>query len=198
VTPELDRAVAALESGSIVVVPTDTVYGIAALPRIARAIEAIFEAKGRPEDKPLPVLGASVADLAAIVEFDDRAQKLARRFWPGPLTLVLPRAPGFEADLGGTGATSVGVRVPAFDLALTLLGRTGPLAVTSANKSGEAPATTAEAARRALGDAVEVVIDGGRRGGVPSTVLSLVDEPAIIRRGPLDELIRPALGQATP
>jgi L-threonylcarbamoyladenylate synthase len=193
VTSELDRAVAALDSGSIVVIPTDTVYGIAALPCIPRAIEAIFEAKGRPEDKPLPVLGASVADLAAIVEFDDRARELARRFWPGPLTLVLPRAPGFEADLGGTVAGSVGVRVPAFDLALALLGRTGPLAVTSANKSGDPPATTAEAARRALDDAVEVVIDGGSRGGVPSTVLSLVDQPEIIRPGPLDEQIRLAL-----
>jgi L-threonylcarbamoyladenylate synthase len=193
-TSELDRAVAALESGSIVVIPTDTVYGIGALPHLPGAIEAIFRAKGRPEDKPLPVLGASTADLAAIVEFDDRAQGLARRFWPGPLTLVLPRAPGFEADLGGTGATAVGVRVPAFDLALELLVRTGPLAVTSANKSGDAPATTAEAARRALGDAVEVVIDGGLRGGVPSTVLSLVDEPEIIRAGPLDEQIRLALG----
>jgi L-threonylcarbamoyladenylate synthase len=193
VTSELDRAVAALESGSIVVIPTDTVYGIAALPRIPRAIEAIFEAKGRPEDKPLPVLGASVDDLAPIVEFDDLARGLARRFWPGPLTLVLPRAAGFEADLGGKGSISVGVRVPAFDLALALLGRTGPLAVTSANKSGDPPATTAEAARRALDDAVEVVINGGSRGGVPSTVLSLVDEPEIIRPGPLDEQIRLAL-----
>lgn len=171
----------------MVVVPTDTVYGIAALPHIPRAIEAIYRAKERPEDKPLPVLGASAADLAAVVEFDERAEELARRFWPGPLTLVLPRAPGFEADLGGTSAAGVGVRVPAFDLALDLLTRTGPLAVTSANKSGAAPATTAESARRIVGDAVAVVIDGGKRDGVPSTVLSLVDEPTIVRSGPLDQ-----------
>jgi L-threonylcarbamoyladenylate synthase len=196
VTSKLDEAVAALETGSIVVVPTDTVYGIAGSPRMSRAIEAIYRAKGRLEDKPLPVLGASAVDLAAVVEFDERAQDLARRFWPGPLTLVLPRAQGFDADLGGTGAVGVGVRIPAFDLALALLERTGPLAVTSANKSGEPPATTAEEARRAVGDSVEVVMDGGKRDGVPSTVLSLVDEPTILRSGALDqEVIRWSRGE---
>jgi tRNA threonylcarbamoyl adenosine modification protein (Sua5/YciO/YrdC/YwlC family) len=173
-----------------VVLPTDTVYGIGALPRLPRAIDSVFRAKGRPEDKPLPVLGASAIDLAAVVEFDERAHDIAGRFWPGPLTLVLPRSQEFEVDLGGVAGAGVGVRVPACELALDLLGRVGPLAVTSANRSGEEPATTADEARRALSDAVEVVLDGGKRAGVPSTVLSLVDEPKIIRRGPLDDQIR--------
>jgi L-threonylcarbamoyladenylate synthase len=144
------------------------------------------------------VLGASAIDLVAVVRFDERASDLARRFWPGPLTLVLPRAVGFEVDLGGAPGAGVGVRVPACELALDLLQRSGPLAVTSANKSGEVPATTAEEARRALGDAVEVVIDGGRCDGVPSTVLSLVDEPEIVRAGPLDEQVRGVLATGGP
>jgi L-threonylcarbamoyladenylate synthase len=187
VTSDIDKAVAALESGLIVILPTDTVYGIGALPRLPHAIEAVFRAKGRPEDKPLPVLGASLSDLAAIVDFDSRARDLAGRFWPGPLTLVLPRAAGFDADLGGSAASGVGVRVPGLDLALNLLERSGPLAVTSANKSGEPPATTAEEARHAV--AAEVVLDGGVCDGVPSTVLSLVGEPRIARPGSLDEQV---------
>jgi L-threonylcarbamoyladenylate synthase len=197
VTSDLDRAVAALEAGAIVVIPTDTVYGVAALPRVSGAIEAIFTAKGRPTDKPLPVLGASAADLATVVDFDERAHDLVRRFWPGPLTLVLPRARGFDVDLGGTGSAGVGVRVPAHDRALDLLARTGPLAVTSANKSGDAPATTVEEARRALGDAVEVAIDGGQCSGSPSTVLSLVDASQIVRSGPLDDEVTEALTRRT-
>jgi L-threonylcarbamoyladenylate synthase len=196
VTSAIDQAVEALEAGSIVVLPTDTVYGIGALPRLPRAIDAVFRTKGRPEDKPLPVLGASATDLDSIVQFDARAQDLAGRFWPGPLTLVLPRGPGFEVDLGGTATSGVGVRVPACELALALLERSGPLAVTSANKSGEPPATTAEDARRAVGDAAEVVLDGGRRDGAPSTVLLLIDEPRILRRGPLDEQVLRILAAA--
>jgi L-threonylcarbamoyladenylate synthase len=185
-TSDMERAAEVVRAGGIVVLPTDTVYGIGAAPHLPGAIDAVYRAKGRPEDKPLPVLAASVDDLAVVVEFDRRATDLARRFWPGPLTLVLPRATGFEADLGGAGVPGIGVRVPANEPALALLERTGPLAVTSANKSDEAPATTADEARRIFGTGVDVVIDGGICDGVPSTVLSLLDEATIVRPGPLD------------
>jgi L-threonylcarbamoyladenylate synthase len=181
----IERAAAALAAGELVVVPTDTVYGLAALPTDRDAIERIYAAKGRPEAKPIPVLGASLADLESVVTFDESARNLGERHWPGPLTLVLARAAGFTADLGGTGAKGVAVRVPNCAPALSLLKRTGPLAVTSANRSGEAPATTVKEARSALGEWVSVFIDGGRCAGEPSTVISLVGEPRILRDGPI-------------
>lgn len=196
-TSDMERAADVVRAGGIVVLPTDTVYGIGASPQLPGAIDAVYRAKGRPEDKPLPVLAASVDDLAVVVEFDRRATDLARRFWPGPLTLVLPRAAGFEADLGGAGMPGIGVRVPASKPALALLRRTGPLAVTSANKSDEAPATTADEARHIFGGAVDVVIDGGTCDGVPSTVLALLAEPTIVRSGPVDQQVTRWLGADT-
>lgn len=186
-TSDVERAADIVRAGGIVILPTDTVYGIGASPHLPRSIDAVFRAKGRPEDKPLPVLAASVDDLAVAVDFNRGAKDLVRRFWPGPLTLVLPRASGFEADLGGAGTPGIGVRIPACEPALALLQRTGPLAVTSANKSDEAPATTADDARRIFGGTVDALIDGGICNGVPSTVLSLLEEPTILRSGPLDE-----------
>jgi L-threonylcarbamoyladenylate synthase len=186
----LKRAVEALVAGRPVVIPTDTVYGIAALPEVPGAVDAIFRAKGRPEEKPLPVLAAGVEDLVEVAVLDDRARKLADRFWPGPLTIVLARTPGFTHDLGGGEKDTVGVRVPAYEIALELLGYTGPLAVTSANRSGDEPATTVTAARAALGSEVEVYVDGGVCNGASSTVVSLVSELQILREGPvtLDEI----------
>lgn len=179
---ELDAALAALGRGEPIIFPTDTVYGIAAQPTIRSAVEAIFAAKGRPEGKPLPVLGATVDDLARVVALDRRARRLADRYWPGPLTLVLRRAPGFTAWLGDDG-DSVAVRVPASERALELLARAGPLAVTSANRTGEPPAATVEEARAALGDAVAVFVDGGRLSGTASTVVSLLETPRVLREG---------------
>ncbi|MGH2788206.1 MAG: L-threonylcarbamoyladenylate synthase [Actinomycetota bacterium] len=185
-TSDIDRAVASLRRGGIVVLPTDTVYGIGALPDRPVAIEAIFRAKGRSESNPLPVLGASIEDLASVVTFDERATRLAGSHWPGPLTLVLPRAPDFEPELGGLHVGGVAVRVPACEPALALLRRSGPLAVTSANRSGDAPATTAADAGRIFGATIEVVIDGGTCNGAPSTVMSLLGEPEILRAGPIE------------
>ena len=176
-------AVDILRGGGVVVIPTDTVYGMACLPRLADAVQEIFRLKGRAEDKPLPVLGDGVGDLETVAEFDDRARALARTYWPGPLTLVLPRAKGFDYDLGGDDRSTVGVRVPQDGLTLELLGTTGPLAVTSANRSGEPPAATAEQAREIFGDSVPVYLDGGPGGGEPSTVVSLVGPPKVIRDG---------------
>ena len=177
--------VAALRSGEVIVIPTDTVYGLACLPRLSDAVARIFELKGRPDDKPLPVLGDAIGALETVAEFDDRATALARTYWPGPLTLVLPRAPGFTYDLGGGDTSTVAVRVPKSAVTLELLGRTGPLAVTSANRSGEEPAITIEEARRVFGDGVAAYVEGDGGEGSPSTVISLVGPPRVLREGAL-------------
>lgn len=177
----LADVVAAVRHGAVVVVPTDTVYGVAAAPGAAAAI---FDLKRRPRDKALPVLGADVAQLGDVADLDGRALGLAEEHWPGALTLVVPRKESFTADLGGADDGTVAIRVPAHPAALDLLQRTGPLAVTSANVSGEPPATTFEDAC-ALAPGL-MGLDGGTCDGVPSTVLSLVGEPKLLRAGGLD------------
>lgn len=177
--------VEALRSGEVIVIPTDTVYGLACLPRHAAAVERIFELKGRPEDKPLPVLGDSIGALEGVARFDERATEMARSYWPGPLTLVLPRATAFDCDLGGNDTATVAVRVPQNAVTLELLGMTDPLAVTSANRSGEQPAATIEEARRIFGDRVPIYVDGGDGIGSPSTVVSLIGPPRVLREGAL-------------
>jgi L-threonylcarbamoyladenylate synthase len=181
----IEDALAALRAGYPVVIPTDTVYGIAALFDAPGAVAAVFAAKGRPSDRPLPVLGDGLAALQRVAIFDGRAEALAGRFWPGPLTIVLPRAAGFDVDLGGDATGSVAVRVPAHDGALELLRRGGPLAVTSANRSDKSPALTLDDARTALGNSVAVYLDGGRLSGRPSTIVSLLGELTMIRDGEL-------------
>ena len=180
----IEEAVVALQSGQLVVMPTDTVYGVAARLEPG-AVEAVFEAKGRPPDRPLPVLAADIEGLRGVASFDRRAQALAGRFWPGPLTMVLPRAQGFTVDLGRGGKDSVAVRIPKQPLAVELLRRTGPLAVTSANHSDEPPALTIAQARSALGGAVSVYLDGGELNARPSTVVSLLDGLQELRAGDL-------------
>ena len=182
----IDEAIVALRMGKLVVVPTDTVYGLAA-PLEDDSIAKIFELKGRPSEKPLPVLGASLPDLEDIADFNDQARKLAARFWPGPLTMILQRAPSFDVDLGGTNVTTVGVRVPKEPRAIELLKRTGPLTVTSANLSGSTEATTVEEARAALGTRDVFYVDGGRRTGKPSTIVFLAAERRILREGAIND-----------
>lgn len=181
----IDEAVVALRMDKLVVIPTDTVYGLAAALN-ERAIANVFDAKGRREDKPIPVLGGAARDLETIVGFNDSARKLAARYWPGPLTLILPRAPGFEVDLGGN-APTVAVRVPKEPRAIELLRNTGPLAVTSANVSGERDASTVEEARAALGSKVGIYIDGGRCAGPPSTIVFVAGERRVLREGAIPE-----------
>ena len=181
----IDEAVVALRMDKLVVVPTDTVYGLAAALN-ERAIANIFDAKGRREDKPIPVLGGAARDLETIVEFNDSARKLAARYWPGPVTLILPRAEGFELDLGGS-APTVAVRVPKEPRAIELLRKTGPLAVTSANISGQRDAQTVEEARGALGSKVGLYIDGGRCAGKPSTIVFVAGERRVLREGAISE-----------
>ncbi|MDQ4059017.1 MAG: L-threonylcarbamoyladenylate synthase [Actinomycetota bacterium] len=182
---DLEAAGAALRIGRLVVLPTDTVYGVGALPRSRGGVAGIFAAKGRSQRKAIPVLAASSEDLADVVVLDDRARALARSFWPGPLTLVVRRNPAWPYDLGGSDASTIAVRVPQNSLALALLERTGPLAVTSANRSDEPAATTVALARSALGDAVAVYLDGGVCDEAPSSVVSLVGEVRMLREGPV-------------
>jgi tRNA threonylcarbamoyl adenosine modification protein (Sua5/YciO/YrdC/YwlC family) len=179
----LETALAELDAGRAVVIPTDTVYGLAVSLRAAGAVARLFDIKGRPRSKAIPVLGHDAAALEAVASFDERA-RTAARLWPGPLTIVLRRAPGFEVDLGGTGST-VAVRVPAHPIAEELLRLSGPLAVTSANISGEPPLTTAAAAEEVFGRTV-TVLDGGACEGAPSTVVDLTGAaPRVLREGAL-------------
>jgi L-threonylcarbamoyladenylate synthase len=188
----LERALAALRAGEPIVMPTDTVYGIAARPSSVGAVGAVFREKRRARDKPLPVLAADVDDLRDIVVIDARVERIAADFWPGALTLVIPRFPEWRFDVGAGRDGPVAVRVPNCPVALALLRRSGPLAVTSANLSGRPPAHTVEEARAALGAGVKVFVDGGRRAGAPSTIVSLVGAPTVLRTGslPPDEVVR--------
>lgn len=169
---ELDVLVEALAAGKVVAVPTDTVYGLAVDPRLAGAVDRVFALKQRPEQFQLPVLIADPAGLVDLAEATAAAERLISRYWPGPLTLVLPRRSGIAFDLGGDSAT-IGLRCPANSLLKELLRSTGPLAVTSANRHGEAPLRTADEIRGHFGAAVTAVLDGGRCDGRPSTVISL-------------------------
>jgi tRNA threonylcarbamoyl adenosine modification protein (Sua5/YciO/YrdC/YwlC family) len=167
------------------VFPTDTVYGIGTRPDDPAATGLLFEAKRRSRTLELPVLGSTTAAIRRLVVFEDAAERLASAFWPGPLTLVLARSVQSAGwDLGGDGG-SIGVRVPSHPLALALLASTGPLAVTSANLSGEPPAETCEDVERAFGDLVAVYLcEETPLTGEPSTVVDLVHgSPRLLRTG---------------
>ncbi len=173
-----------LSAGQIVVVPTDTTYGIAADPTRRSTIAAVFDVKGRPLDKPLPLLADCPQSLDGIAVWDSPTRKVFEAFWPGPLTLVLERADGYTHDLGGASA-SIAVRVPAHAITLEILRLTGPLAVTSANRSGDRPALSVSEARGALEPSIQHFVDGGVCDGVPSTVVSLTGHPKMLRAGPV-------------
>lgn len=184
----LDDAVAALARGDLVIFPTDTVYGLAARPDGAAAVRKLFQAKRRPDDLGVPVLVASAAEAHRLARFDGPAERLATA-WPGPITLVLPRTRESEPwDLGGDAAT-VAIRVPRHPLALALLARTGPLAVTSANVSGRPPLEDADSLAGAFGDdvAIYLCLDAPLHGS-PSTVVDLTGEaPRVLRAGIVPE-----------
>lgn len=152
------EAAAAARAGRLIVLPTDTVYGLGTRPDDPAATARLFEAKGRPRDLTLPVLVATTAAAREIASFDVRAEALALAFWAGPLTLVLPRASASRGwDLGGDPGT-VGVRMPHHPLALAVLARTGPLAVTSANRTGEPTPAGCDEVEGVFGDAVDVYL----------------------------------------
>lgn len=178
---------AAIGRGELVVIPTDTVYGVAADAFNAAAVRALVAAKGRTPASPPPVLIAGLPTLDALAEeVHDEVRLLAERFWPGPLTIIVPARASLDLDLGETRGT-VALRIPDDPIALEFLRDTGPLAVSSANRTGEPPATNAAGAQAALGDAVAVILDGGERGTVASTIVdatALPDGPLrIVRLG---------------
>jgi L-threonylcarbamoyladenylate synthase len=166
------RAAALLRAGEAIVVPTDTVYGLAALPTVPGATDRVFALKGRAVDVPIAVLcrdadqALALADPAAL---GPDVGRIAARLWPGPLTLVLPRRPGLTLALGRP-PTTVGLRCPDHDLVRALAGEVGPLATTSANRHGEPTPPTAAGVAAALGG-VPLVVDGGMCQGAPSTVV---------------------------
>lgn len=162
----------AIGRGELVVIPTDTVYGVAADAFSANAVQRLLDAKGRTRQMPPPVLVAGVATLRALVaEVPEPVDRLVERFWPGGLTIVLPAQPSLSWDLGETRGT-VAVRMPAHRIALELLEETGPLAVSSANLTGKAAAISAEDAEQMLGESVAVYLaDGLSSNGVASTII---------------------------
>lgn len=189
-------AVAALVAGGAVVVPTDTVYGVAVRADLPGAVDVLAGLKGRAAEQPVAVLVASVGQAEEVGELPDWARPIVERWWPGPLTLVLRRRAGLGWDLGEPSAT-VGVRVPDHDLVRALAEVVGPLATTSANRHGEATPPTAEAAARALARPPAAVLDGGRCEAAPSTVLdATAATPAVLREGaiPAGELVQTADG----
>jgi L-threonylcarbamoyladenylate synthase len=175
-----------LRHNGLVAFPTDTVYGVGALAFKAEAVQRLYVVKGRATDKAIAVLVARTADLPKVAqELTPSAQRLARDFWPGPLTLVVPKHPDLPAAVSAL--PTVGVRFPDHPVARGLLELTGPLAVTSANRSGEPNALTAEEVLAHLSGRVDLLIDGGRApGGIPSTVVDCTGlAPMILRQGPV-------------
>jgi L-threonylcarbamoyladenylate synthase len=189
----IQRAVNVLRQGGLVAFPTDTVYGVGTLVGDAQAIAQIYMVKGRGSEKAIPVLLSDPRELEQVAaEVNDAAQRLAARFWPGPLTLVLPKQASLPEELSAQ--PSVGVRMPNHPVALALLRLTGPLAVTSANISGAASPVTAQEVLEQLGGRIPLILDGGHTpGGISSTVVDCTSgEPRILRSGPisLEEILK--------
>ncbi|HEX7085522.1 MAG TPA: L-threonylcarbamoyladenylate synthase [Vicinamibacterales bacterium] len=182
--PQLEAAAAAIAAAGVVGFPTETFYGLAADPRLEQAVARLFELKGRAESQPIGLIAADLAQVERIADLPARALRLARAFWPGPLTLVVPaRVPLAGAVRSGRGL--VGVRVSSHPVARALAAAFGhPITATSANRSGEPPAVTAEAVARVLPD-LPLLVDGGpATGGAPSTVVEVAGgEIALLRAG---------------
>ena len=181
----LAAAASAVRAGRLVVVPTDTLYGVGADAFDGRAVAELLAAKQRGPDMPVPVLVGSWSTIDGLVgTVPPVARDLVEAFWPGGLSIVLPHAPSLAWDLGCTRGT-VMLRMPLHPVALELLRDVGPMAVSSANVSGQPPATTVEEAREQLGETVEVYLDGGVCAtGVASTIVDLTGaEPRILREG---------------
>lgn len=181
----LAAGTAAVLKGALVVLPTDTVYGIGADAFRPSAVQSLLAAKGRGTDMPPPVLVGSVRAASALVEdLGPYGQELIDEFWPGGLTVVCRASRSLKWDLGESKGT-VAVRMPQHPVALELLAETGPMAVSSANLTGHPPAMTAADAREQFGDAVEVYLDGGQcETDIPSTIVDLTgDMPRLLRGG---------------
>lgn len=184
----LVAAAAAIERGELVVIPTDTLYGVAADAFSPEAVQLLQEAKGRGREKPPPVLVGSWNGLdGLVIAVSGDARELVEAFWPGGLTIIVEHAPSLSWDLGDAEGT-VAIRMPLHPVAIELLERTGPMAVSSANKTGRPPAATVEQAVEQLGEDVPVFLDGGLSAGspvgVPSTIVDVTGPvPRVLRAG---------------
>ena len=177
----VEAAEECLRSGGVLVLPTETVYGVAALAADPEAVRELFILKGRPADRRVAVLVADLDQARLLAVVDDRATTLAATCWPGPLTMVLPAVPGTEE-------ATVGVRCPDHALVRAIAAAVGPIATTSANRSGDpTPVAAAAAASLDVAPGSDLLVrDGGSCGGVPSTVVDLTVDPAIVlRAGPV-------------
>lgn len=184
----LAHAVDVLSGGGLVAFPTDTVYGLGAMTFDANAVSKIYMAKGRGQEKAIPIL---ISDLELIQrvssEVSDYAIQLGRKFWPGPITIVVPRHPTIPDVVSPL--KTVGVRIPNLNVARELLRLTGPLAVTSANISGQTSPSTAKGVFAQLNGRIPLILDGGvTPGGIPSTVVDCSgEEPVVLREGPISQ-----------
>src|SRR5574341_784218 len=167
----IPRALEILRAGGLVAFPTDTAYGVGSLALDGEAVESIYKAKDRPIEKAVPVLIGDMDDLEKVaIDIPKMARILASRFWPGPLTILVPKRPDLPESVSAT--STVGVRVPDHEVARSLLLVAGPMAVTSANISGQPSPSTAEEVFAQLGGRISLILDGGTTpGGVPYTVV---------------------------
>lgn len=182
----IEQALRILRAGGLVAFPTDTVYGVGALAFDGPAVESIYAAKDRPVEKAIPILIADADDLDKVAaDVPPMARILAARFWPGPLTLVVPKQPTLPEAVSAT--ATVAVRIPDHPVARALLRAAGPMAVTSANLSGQPSPVDAGEVMRQLNGRIPLVLDGGATpGGVPSTLVDCLGaEPVLLREGPL-------------
>lgn len=182
------RAAEALKAGGLVAFPTDTVYGVAALPWNVDAVLRLYEVKQRPSDLPIPLLLSDADQLSRVAMLPDRFKQLLARFWPGGLTLVLPKTESVSDAISPR--PTVATRIPDLPLARRLIREAGGvLAVTSANVSGQPSSITAQEVEEQLGGRIDLILDGGPcRGGVPSTILDCsVSPPLLLRRGAIAE-----------
>lgn len=184
----LDRALEVLQAGGLVAFPTDTVYGVGSLAFDAQGIDQLYRVKERQHTKAIPILLSRPEQLSQVSgDINITVERLSKRFWPGPLTLVLPRSTQLPANISQY--TTIGVRIPDHPVALALIDRAGPLAVTSANLSGERNSRTAQEVFEQLAGRIALILDGGKTpGGAPSTVVDCTTpQLRILRSGPISK-----------
>jgi L-threonylcarbamoyladenylate synthase len=191
----IPRALEILKAGGLVAFPTDTVYGVGALVFNGKAVESIYTAKDRPIEKAIPVLIGDSDDLENVgIDIPETARRLVALFWPGPLTILVPKRADLPESVSAT--STVGVRLPDHEVARALLGATGPMAVTSANISGGQSPVTAQEVYEQLKGRIDLIIDGGKTpGGIPSTLVDCTAaDLKVLREGPISlEALRSAL-----
>ena len=184
----VSKALDVLRAGGLVAFPTDTVYGVGALVFDGKAVESIYIAKDRPIEKAIPILVGEIMDMEKVArEIPHTARILTSRFWPGPLTCIIPKKLTLPEAVSAT--STVGVRMPDHAVTRILLRFAGPMAVTSANISGKESPTTAEEVFAQLNGRIELIIDGGKTpGGIPSTLVDCTtQELKVLREGPISE-----------